>query len=103
MNNLEDDNVITVPWKKYLILTLESLLAFYLATFCFIMFFTHRGPDWILTGIILSILYLFVIFVCAKRTLAQLSMPALMLVIPIAPLIALTLVVSLIPIIEKLQ
>lgn len=102
MNSREDDKVITVPWKRYVTLTAESLLAFYLASFCLIMFFTHRGPDWVITGIFLVVLYLFVIFVCTQRVLTKLSMPALMLVIPIAPLIALCLVVSLIPIIERL-
>lgn len=103
MNTVQNDRLITVPWKKYLKITFESLLAFYLATFCMGMFFTHRGPDWLLPGIFLIVLYLFVIVVCAKRILEKLAMPALMLVIPIAPLIALILVVSLIPLIERLQ
>lgn len=96
-------HISVVPWKAYLTLTAESVLAFYLATFCLIMFFIHRGSNWQLSGSILVLLYLFVLFVCGKRLLAKLSLPALMIVIPIAPLLALILVVSLIPLIEFLS
>jgi hypothetical protein len=102
MNSLPSEPLVTVPWKKYLKITIESIVAFYIASFCVGMYFTHRGNDWLFFGIILAILYLFVILVCAKRILEKLSMPALMLVIPICPLIALIVVVTLIPIIERL-
>lgn len=102
MDSLQSEPLITVPWKRYLKITLESVIAFYIATFCIGMYFTHRGTDWVFFGIVLAILYVFVIVICAKRVLEKLSMPALMIVIPICPLIALILVVTLIPIIERL-
>ena len=91
-----------IPWKLYLTVTAESLLTFYLATFCMVMFFTHRGTDWIPLAILLGILYAFVIFVCAKRIIQLLPLPALMLIVPIAPLLALIIVLSLIPVLQKL-
>lgn len=99
----ENTDVSMVPWKKYLTLTAESLLAFYIATFCLIMFFSHRGFDWLITSIFLVLLYLFVLFACAKRVFKKVSLPAMMIIVPIAPLIALILVVSLIPLIEFLH
>jgi hypothetical protein len=100
---MKNDPISVVPWKAYLKLTVETVLAFYIATFCIIMFFLHRGPNWVLSGIILGLLYLFVIAVCAQRLIKKLSMPARMLVIPIAPLLALIIVVTLIPIIGFLE
>lgn len=81
---------------------MESLLTFYLATFCIAMFFTHRGTDWIPYAVLLAILYAFVIFVCIKRLIQTLPLPALMLIIPLAPLIVIIMVISLIPILQKL-
>jgi membrane-associated HD superfamily phosphohydrolase len=91
-----------VPWKAYLTITVESLLSFYLATFSLAMYLKHRGENWIVGGVFLIILYLFVIFACGKRVIDKVSLAALMLIIPIAPLIALIMVVTLIPILEKL-
>jgi membrane-associated HD superfamily phosphohydrolase len=100
------DKLITsepnVPWKTYLTITVESLLSFYLATFSLAVYFKYRGENWVIGGIFLAILYLFVIFACGKRIIDKLSLAALMLVIPIAPLIALIMVVTLIPILERL-
>lgn len=89
-----------VPWKLFLITTTESLLAFYLATFCMAMFFFHRGAGWQLLGALMLALYLFVIFVCGKRVLEKLSMATVMLIIPIAPLLALFIALSLIPVLQ---
>lgn len=102
MNDIKAENHDLVPWKPYLTITAESLLAFYLATFCMAVFFTHRGSQWLLQGIVLGILYLFVIFVCAKRVYQNLPLQALMLIIPLAPLIALFIVISLIPVLQYL-
>ena len=93
-------NTSVVPWKLFLSTTLESLLAFYIATFCMAMYFTHRSGGWMAVGILLVVLYLFVIFVCAKRVMEKLSLAIIMLIIPIAPLIALIIVVSLIPLLQ---
>lgn len=99
MNNKQETESL-VPWKFYITITAESLLAFYLATFCIAMYFTHRGPSWIMMGVVLAILYLFVIGVCIKRVIEKLPIAALMLIIPLAPLIAITIVISLIPVLQ---
>ena len=91
-----------VPWKIYLTTTLETLLAFYVATFSLAMFFIHRGNSWLSQGLLLILLYLFVIFACGKRVIEKLPISAVMLIIPIAPLLALIIVISLIPILQVL-
>jgi hypothetical protein len=96
------NNTQLIPWKHYLTISMESLLAFYISTFCIAVYFTHRGTNWIIQGAILILLYLFVIFACIKRVIQHLPLPALMLIIPLAPLIALTIVISLIPVLQNL-
>lgn len=63
----QHEQTSTVSWKPFVKITLESLISFYIATFCVAMFYIHRGENWLLAGIILALLYLFVIVVCAKR------------------------------------
>jgi hypothetical protein len=92
-----------INWKLYLTVTAESLIAFYLATFSLAMYFVHRPVNWLVTGIFLIVLYLFVIIVCAKHVFEKLPLSAVMLIIPIAPLFALIIVISLIPIIQFLH
>lgn len=94
------DKTRTIPWKFYLGLTLESLLCFYLATFSFAMFFKFRGSSDLSMMIILGVLYLFVIVCCGIRLIKKLPLAALMLLIPIAPFIALALIMSLIPLLQ---
>jgi len=102
MNQSQQNDSSLLPWKRYVSITIESLLAFYIATFCIAMYFTHLSTAWIIPGTILIVLYLFVIFVCIRRIIQTLSIAALMLIIPIAPLIVLTTVISLIPLLQKL-
>lgn len=106
MNNIEQSQSktqSTVPWKLFVVTSIESLLAFYLATFCMAMYFIHRGTNWVIPGVFLGLFYLFVIFVCAKRVIEKLSLATVMLIIPIAPLLAIIIVISLIPILQLLR
>lgn len=98
--NSTEDNKNLVPWKLYLTITAESLAAFYIATLCMAIFFTHHGTDWVMDAIILGVLYAFVIFACGRLVIKRLPLPAIMLIIPLAPLIALFIVISLIPILQ---
>lgn len=101
MHPQHSDSNKTIPWKLYLVLTAESLLAFWLATFCVGMFFLHHDANWRFTAIILGILYAIVIIICAKRIYQKVTIAAFMLIIPIAPLLALIIVVTLIPVLEN--
>jgi hypothetical protein len=92
-----------VPWKLYMVTTAETLLTFYIATFCIAMYFTHRGAQSLVPGILIVMLYVFVIFACAKRVQEKLPMAGIMLIIPIAPLLALIIVISLIPVLQLFQ
>ena len=105
MNHSPINATNIIPWKRYTITLAEVWIAFCIATFAMGMFFSHfyAGTLNIFLGILLGILYLFVISLCVKRLIERLSIAALMLLVPIAPLAVLLLVVSLLPIIQKLS
>lgn len=89
-------------YKQYFLTLLYTWITFSIATFCMVVFFIHAGDSWIITRILISLLYGFVIVACAKELANKLSLAALMLLIPIAPLAMLILVVSLIQVIQYL-
>lgn len=95
-----DNSRQLAPWRTYMVLIAESVIAFYLASFCIAMYFSHRGTDWLIPAIFMIVFYLFVIFVCARRVSQKLPLATLMLMIPITPLVALIIIVSMIPIIQ---
>ncbi|HEX4044413.1 MAG TPA: hypothetical protein VHZ76_01940 [Gammaproteobacteria bacterium] len=104
MQSLDENNTEnSVAWKPFLTILFESLLAFYLATFCLAMYFLYRPAHWLTLGIVMVLLYLFVIVFCAKRVFKKLPVAAIMLAIPIAPLLALFIIVSLIPVLQWLK
>lgn len=102
-SNQDQNDINSVPWKLLLVITAESILAFFIASFCMAMFITHHGQHWIAPALILGILYLFIIIVVFKRVLQKLPVAAVMLIIPIAPFIALMLIISMIPILQKIM
>lgn len=102
MTHNKNNETSLVPWKIYLSITIESLLAFYIATFCVVMYIAKNGLSFIIPSIILGLLYVFVIAACIRRTIQKLPISSLMLIIPLAPLIALLIVLSLIPILKLL-
>ena len=100
---MKKSNDSIVPWKTYLTTTLQTVSAFYVATLCFAVFFTRSNGCSLAIWFLMSALYLSVIGICITRIIQRFSMAALMIVIPIAPFLALTSVVSLIPVLEMLK
>lgn len=97
MSEFQQDLSVPSAWKSYLPITLKFLGIFYLTTFCLIVFFLHRGNDWMVQGMVISVLYLFVLLVSFKQMISKLPMAAIFLAAPIIPLLMLILVVSMIP------
>ena len=93
-----------LPMKNYpyLATSIECLSAFLAATFCVAMFFSHLSTDWYIAGIILVVLYIFVLFACIRLMCKHFSVAALMLLTPIVPLIALLFVLMLLPLLSKI-
>lgn len=100
MNDLKNNEINDVPWRTYLLLALETFGAFYLSTLAMAVYFTHGGLNWPILSGLMVVFYLFVIGACITLLLKKLSSAALMLVIPIAPLMALGTVISLIPVLQ---
>jgi len=90
-------------WKTYFITVTKCMFSIYIATFCLAVFFLHRGEHWILPGMFLVILYLFVFIVCVKKIIEKLPMAGLMIAAPTLPLILLLLALSLLPILQWMQ
>jgi hypothetical protein len=79
------------------------VIAFFAATFCVAMFFSHLGGHWVIPGVIMLALYVFVLGVCIRMIVKRLSVAAMMLITPIVPLVALLLIVMLIPLLQRLN
>jgi ABC-type amino acid transport system permease subunit len=92
----EQDSIL--PWKAYISVAAESFIAFYIATFCMGLYITHHlSPGSLLLNITLGLLY-----ACIKLVVAKLSAPAMMIIIPIVPLLALIVIVTMIPILQQI-
>lgn len=92
-----------VPWRSFLNVTAKTLIAFYIATFSTAVYFIFHGMTWKAMSILVILLYLFVIFACGRLIIKKFSLPALMLLVPIAPLVVLIIVVTMLPILEKMM
>jgi hypothetical protein len=92
----------TKLWKHYLVITTQSIVAIYLASFCLGIFFVHRGDHWAIPAVILGVLYAFVLVVSVQRIVKELPMAALMIAAPTVPLIILLLLVTMLPILQML-
>lgn len=90
-------------WQRYTIVIIESMIAFYIATFCLIIYFYNYGSKDIFLSVVIGLLYLFVLFVSVQRLIVKLPLAVLMILVPIAPLYALIVVVTMIPILQLLQ
>lgn len=90
-------------WRVFIKITLESIGSFYVATFCLAVFFKYQGiRSSLMLSALMIALYIFVLAANAFRVWQKLSIASLMLIIPIAPFIAMTLLISLIPVLQYL-
>lgn len=101
----EPTSDVNVPWKQYTITVAEVWVAFSIATFSLLMYMSHLNSNigTIIFAVVLGLLYAFVVIACIHRLITRLSVGALMLMVPIAPLAVLLLVVTLLPVIQNLQ
>jgi hypothetical protein len=92
-----------LPWKNYLTITTEVILMFCLSTFSLGMYVIHDGASFIYSLILMILLYVLVVGLCVQRIAVRFSIAALMIIIPIVPLIVLMLIISLVPILQMLK
>lgn len=89
-------------WLNPTILVLSSFCAFAIATFVMGVYFTHLHGAPLLLSIAMVTLYLYVIVASVLRVTMSLPFAATMLLIPIAPLAVLILVISFLPLWQRL-
>ena len=103
MDQFKKDLAVPATWKSYLLDGVKFLFIFYISTLCVAVFFIHRGQNWIIPGVFLGILYMFVIIVSLRQIIKKLPMAAIILAAPTIPLFMLILVVSMIPLLQILS
>lgn len=103
MDQFKKDLSAPATWKSYLLDATKFLVIFYISTLCMAAFFMHRGEHWIIPGIFLGILYLFVIIISLRKMIKKLPMAAILLAAPTIPLFMLIFVVSMIPLLQFLE
>jgi hypothetical protein len=103
INQKNEDPTQIAPWKAYAKVTFESVASFYIASFCMAVFFVRQGSDSILLSIFMVALYLFIVGATVRRIVQKFAIAALMLIVPIAPLLVLIIFVTMIPILERFQ
>lgn len=94
---------LTLYWKKYLRIGLETMLAFYIATFCIGYVLITPNEHWVIFATTMAILYLITIIICIRRLIIHFPLAAMMLIIPIAPLFVLITVVTVMPLLQWTQ
>ena len=99
----EKDLAAPVTWKGYLFIAVRFLAIFYIATLCMLIFFIHRGNEWITQGILLGLLYLFILIVSIRQMIKKLPMAAILLAAPTIPLFMLIIIVTMIPLLQWLR
>lgn len=89
-----------VPWKRYTLAVAEAVFIFTLASFLLGLFILHRGDSGTATIVLIGIFYACVVGYSIYRMVRKFSLAALMLMVPIAPLVILFIVVSLIHLLQ---
>jgi len=102
MNPPKIDLSSPTSWKHYLLVAGKFLAIFYFATLGMVLFFIYKPESWIIPGMFLGLLYLFILIYSFKQMLKKLPMAAIMLAAPTVPLFILLLILSFIPIVQVL-
>lgn len=103
MDQSKKDLSAPATWKSYLLDGVKFLFIFYISTLCIAVFFIHRRQHYIVPGIFLGIIYLFVIIISLRQIIKKLPMAAIILAAPTIPLFMLILVISMIPLLQLLS
>jgi hypothetical protein len=93
---MQEDRNAFVPWKRYILAVTETVITFTLASFLLGLYILHRGNSGILVNLLVGLVYAALVVFTIWRMVRKLSLQAIMLMIPIAPLVVLIIVVVLI-------
>lgn len=89
-----------VPWKRYTLAVTETIFTFTVATFLLGLYIMHYRNSSIFLTVLVALLYLAAVITSVTRMVRKFSLAANMLMIPIAPLLILVIVVSLVHLLE---
>lgn len=91
---------VRIPWKRTIFAVSEAVLTFTLASFLLGLMILHHDQFGIAAFVVAGILYAAAIITTVYRMVRKFSLAANMLMVPIAPLIILIIVVSLIHLLQ---
>lgn len=88
-----------VPWKRYTLVVSQAILVFSIASFLLGYYLMHSDRQIMMT-IAVALLYATTVIYSIYQMVRAFSLAAIMLMIPIAPLVILIIVVSLVHILQ---
>jgi hypothetical protein len=97
---MHENDLEYVPWKRYIFAVTQATLTFTLASFFLGLYIMHHGDSHVLLSVLVGLLYTVSVVFSIWRMVRQFSLAAVMLMIPIAPLVILMIVVSLIHLLQ---
>jgi len=89
-----------VPWKRYILAVFEAVITFTIATFLLGLYIIHRGDSSLFLTIFIAIFFAATVIVSIYRMVRKFSLAANMLMVPIAPLVILGIIVSMIHLLQ---
>ena len=93
---MQEDRNAYVPWKRYVPAVIETIVTFTLASFLLGLYILHYSHNSIVWHVLAGLLYATVVIFTVTRMVKKFSLMAIMLMVPIAPLLVLMIVVTLI-------
>lgn len=93
---MKEDRNAFVPWKRYILAVTETMVTFTLASFLLGLYILHYSGNSVITHILVGLVYAATVVFTITRMVKKFSLAAIMLMIPIAPLVVLIIVVALI-------
>ena len=91
---------VRIPWKRTILAVSETILTFTLASFLLGLLILHHDRFGVAAFIPAGILYAAAVITTVYRMVRKFSLAANMLMVPIAPLIILLIIVSLIHLLQ---
>lgn len=90
-----------VPWKLYTLVVTEAIASFTITSFLLGLYILHHNQFGnLILDILIGILYAVIFVITIWRMVRRFSLVAIMLMIPIAPLLMMGIIVSLIHLLQ---
>tara|TARA_R110000868_G_scaffold203421_1_gene451228 strand:- start:581 stop:883 length:303 start_codon:yes stop_codon:yes gene_type:complete len=97
---MSQENLPFVPWRRYIFAVSQALITFTTCTFLLGLYIIHRGDSSLITIIAVGLVYASAVIFSFYKMFRTFAIPAIIITVPIAPLIIMGIVVSLIHVLQ---